>query len=87
MIIRAVVLRDWAAARITPFTSHDMRRTYISELPDAGADMATVQKMIGHENVTTAAGYDHRGDAAKRKAADLVQVPFSSSTPNTTIRL
>jgi len=48
----------------------------ISELLDAGADLATVQKMVGHESVTTMAGYDRRGDAAKRKAADLVHVPF-----------
>ena len=52
-----------------------MRRTYISESLDVGADLATVQKMVGHESVTTA-GYDRRGDAAKRKAADLVHVPF-----------
>ena len=43
---------------------------------DAGAALATVQKMVGHESVTTTAGYDRRGDAAKRKAADLVHVPF-----------
>jgi hypothetical protein len=43
---------------------------------DAGADLATVQKMVGHESVTTTAGYDRREDAAKRKAADRVHVPF-----------
>jgi hypothetical protein len=43
---------------------------------DAGADLATIQKMVGHESVTAMAGYDRRGDAAKRKAADLVQVLF-----------
>src|SRR5215217_7265109 len=43
---------------------------------DAGADLATIQKMVGHESVTTTAGYDRRGDAASGKAADLVPVPF-----------
>jgi hypothetical protein len=32
--------------------------------------------MVGHESVTTTAGYDRRGDAAKRKAADLAHVSF-----------
>jgi site-specific recombinase XerD len=45
-------------------------------LLDAGADLATAQTMVGRESVTTTAGYDRRGDAAKRKAADLVHVPF-----------
>jgi site-specific recombinase XerD len=45
-------------------------------LLDAGADLATVQKMVGHESVTAMAGYDRRGDAAKHKTADLVHVPF-----------
>jgi hypothetical protein len=30
-----------------------MRRMYISELLDADTDLATVQKMVGHESVTT----------------------------------
>src|SRR5262245_17698824 len=39
----AVILRGRAsAAGSAPFTPHDMRRTYISELPDVIADLATV---------------------------------------------
>jgi len=73
----AVILRDRvSAAGIAPFTPHDMRWTSISELLDAGADLATIQKMVGHESVTTTAGYDRRGDVAKRKAADLMHVSF-----------
>ena len=73
----AVILHDRTAATgIVPFTSHGMRRTYISELLDAGTDLATIQTMVGRESVTTTAGFDRRGDAASRKAADLVPVLF-----------
>jgi site-specific recombinase XerD len=72
----AVILRDRAAAAgVVPFRPHEMRHTSLSEFLDAGADLATVQKMVGDESVTTV-GYDRRGDAAKRKAADLVHVSF-----------
>ncbi len=65
-------------AGVEKLSPHDLRRSLAGDLFDAGADVSSIQKQLGHANIATTGLYDRRGQEARRKALELVNVPFNS---------
>ncbi len=72
----ALIFRKRAdQAGVDLFSLHDLRRTFITDLLSAGADLSLVQKLAGHKQVSTTLIYDRRNESAKIDAARLITIP------------
>ena len=79
--ISAMALQEMLGKRalkagVTNIGWHDARRTMAGELLDRGADLSTVQKLLGHSSPVTTAGYDRRPEETRRKALKGLHVPY-----------
>ena len=79
--VAAMLRRRAKEAGIDPCSPHDLRRSGVGDLLDAGADISTAQRLLGHSSVATTTRYDRRPEAAKRHAAQLLIVPWRGRYP------
>lgn len=57
------------------FSPHDLRRSNPALILDAGGDVFTVQRLAGHADPMTTFRYDRRGEQAKRRAVQRLEIP------------
>jgi integrase len=69
--IYRVLMKRGEQAGITTFSCQDLRRTFISELLESGADISTVQRLAGHCSVVTTQRYDRRSEASRQELARM----------------
>ena len=65
--IYARIKRCAKNAGVKTLSPHDMRRSFVSDMLDAGVDISTVAAMAGHSSVATTQRYDRGGMRQRRK--------------------
>ncbi len=55
-------------AQIGNVRPHDLRRTFVTQLLEAGVDLNTTRQLAGHQDIQTTARYDFRSEKVQQRA-------------------
>ena len=83
MCIRKAFQGACRRAGINDLNLLDLRRTFATRLLESGADIITVQQLLGHTSVKTTQIYTQTNQEQKRHAVSLLD-PFKGSGADTT---
>ncbi len=63
-----IVQQRSALAQIGTVRPHDLRRTFITQLLEAGVDLTIARQLAGHNDIQTTACYDMRSEKTQQRA-------------------
>lgn len=69
-----ILMRRAEVAGVASFTPHDLRRTFATNMFNAGADVNIVCKAMGHASIATTQRYDKRTDAEVVRYAQRLRI-------------
>jgi integrase/recombinase XerD len=78
-IARYLCRRSGLTKRVTP---HTFRHSYATHMLDAGADLRTIQVLLGHQNIKTTAIYMHVSQAKIAAAPSPLDLLYGSKSPD-----
>jgi len=71
--IYEIIKKRAEQAKIEPCKPHDLRRTFVTQLLEAGVDINTTRQLVGHTDIQTTARYDLRDEKIQKKAMKLLE--------------
>jgi len=77
--VRSAFLRACKRAGFVGLRFHDLRHTFATRLVTSGIDLATVQKLLGHENIQMTLRYSHPRSEDMKRAIKILEKNAESS--------